>query len=275
MTTPSEITGRIYSDNEITSQVVRVINEATEQLAIVSPYIDRVPHVEQAITRAKQNGARVIVFARKDGDQIGGRKDNAAVAWFKANDIEVEGVPHLHAKFYMNEREAVVTSMNLLKSSWSGSLELGFVVEGDAHQQLISYLRETLRVVTAAKETETKKKPKAKSTRKRPTTKPAKRPRAPKPKEPEPKKGFFGTVFDVVRDILVEDEGYCIRCGELLSDAEFNDGKTMCRKDYLSWAKFRRPNFPEKFCTTCGNPRETTFAKPQCRYCYADENGLS
>ena len=64
-------------------------------------------HVEQAITRAKQNGARVVVFVRKNGEQLGGRKDNDAIAWFKANDIEAEGVPHLHAKFYMNEREAV------------------------------------------------------------------------------------------------------------------------------------------------------------------------
>jgi len=45
-------------------------------------------HVEQAITRAKQNGARVVVFVRKNGEQIGGRKDNDAIAWFKANDIE-------------------------------------------------------------------------------------------------------------------------------------------------------------------------------------------
>jgi len=37
LNTPSEISGRIYSDNEITNQIVRVINEAKEQLAIVSP----------------------------------------------------------------------------------------------------------------------------------------------------------------------------------------------------------------------------------------------
>ena len=175
------------------------------------------------------------MFVRKDGEQLGGRKDNDAIAWFKANDIEAEGVPHLHAKFYMNEREAVVTSMNLIKSSWSRSLELGFVVEGDAHQQLVSYLRETLRVVIAAKEMEAKKKPDAKT--KKSTTKPTRKhqpakanKRAPASKQPEPKKGFFGTVFDVVRDILVEDEGHCIRCGELLTDAEFKDGKPCAAK---------------------------------------------
>jgi hypothetical protein len=73
----------------------------------------------------------------------------------------------------MNEREAVVISMNLIKSSWPGSLELGFVVEGDAHQQLVIYLRETLRVVIAAKEIEAKKNPAVKT--KKSTTKPTRK----------------------------------------------------------------------------------------------------
>ena len=76
--------------------------------------------------------------------------------------------------------------------------------------------------------------------------------------------------MSAVKDALLPDEGYCIRCGEQLSDSEVEAGKTMCRKDYRAWAKFKNPDVKEPFCTTCGEKRGTTFAKPQCRYCYAE-----
>ena len=77
--------------------------------------------------------------------------------------------------------------------------------------------------------------------------------------------------MSVVKDALAIDDGFCIRCGDRLSDAEFEDSKTMCRKDYSVWAKFKNPAFTEKFCTTCGKSRKTLFARPQCSECCADE----
>ena len=53
--------------------------------------------------------------------------------------------------------------------------------------------------------------------------------------------------MSVVKDALAVDEGFCIRCGDRLSDAEFEDSKTMCRKDYSVWVKFKNPVFTEKF----------------------------
>ena len=252
MTLPTEITGRIYTDNDITGQVVRVIREARENLAIVSPYVENVPHVEQAIVEAKEYGATITAFVRKDGDVEGGNNGKTALEWFRLNDIEIVGVPHLHAKFYMNENEAVVTSMNLLKSSWLGSLELGIVVTGDAHRQLVEYLK-TLRRVSGAPELPTKpsffnklRKPRAKAAQKKSTKK---------------------TTAAVA-------EGYCIRCGDPLSNAEAKAKKTLCRNDYLAWAEYKNEEYPEKFCTTCGKSRKTSFLYPQCRPCF-DENPLN
>ena len=38
-------------------------------------------------------------------------------------------IPHLHSKFYLNEKYGIVTSMNLLLSSEINSLEIGYVTE--------------------------------------------------------------------------------------------------------------------------------------------------
>ena len=266
MTTPNVVSGRMYKDNEITQQILEIINKAESNLAIVSPYIDRVLHVEQAITRAITNGVEVTIFARKDGARIGGNRATDALAWFKANKVKVVGVPNLHAKFYINETEAVVTSMNLYTSSWTGSLELGFAVEGEAHAQLAAYLRDIVMpqsksVVTKTTATRTSRPPK------RATKSSTRRPSVPAKKEPS---GFFGSVMNVVKDALESNEGFCIRCGERLTEAEYESGKALCRKDYRAWAEFKRPAFTEKFCTTCGKSKKTSFARPQCRECFAD-----
>lgn len=251
MTLPAQVTGRIYTDNDITGQVVRVIREARENLVIVSPYVDRVPHVEQAILEAEENGATIAAFVRKDGKIEGGNNGKTALDWFRLNDIEIVAVPHLHAKFYMNENEAVVTSMNLLKTSWLGSLELGFVVTGEAHRQLVEYLK-TLRRVSGAPELPTKpglfnklRKPRAKAQTKR-----------------------------TKKTVVITTKAFCIRCGDPLSSAEVKANKTLCRKDYLAWAEYKNEEYPEKFCNTCGKSRKTSFLKPQCRSCF-DENPLN
>lgn len=267
MTTPVEIRGRIYSDNEITGQVLRIMDDAKIQVAIVSPYVDRVPHVEQALLRAKNNGVTISAYVRSDGDELGGRNGKDALAWFKANDIEVFGIPNLHAKFYMNEQEAVVTSMNLLKSSWSGSLELGFVVEGDAHDQLVKYLTNTLRVLAnAVPVRSSSERSPARSTSTSRSKSKIKTSTSTKEPEAGPK-GLLGSFIGAVKNAFDLHPGYCIRCGEPLSEKDVEAGKTLCAKDYRAWARYKDPNFREKYCANCGSKRKTSYAQPYCQEC--------
>lgn len=257
----------VYVDNAITGEIIRIIDQAQTKVALISPYVDKVMHVEQAIGRAMSRNVKVSVFIRQDGTKLGGGgKADQAVEWFRRNNVEVVGVPNLHAKFYINETEAVVSSMNLLTSSWANSLELGVTVSGAAHQQLTDYLNKTIF-------------PWAKS---EPIASVNARPNAHKPKSSSPRpprtvtvppkqnKGFFGSVFEAVKGAIAFDEGFCIRCGESLSDAEVASGKTMCRKDYVAWAKFKNPNFVEKYCAVCGKKSKTSFAKPECKTCFAE-----
>jgi hypothetical protein len=72
----------------------------------------------------------------------------------------------------------------------------------------------------------------------------------------------------MIRGLLLGTAGYCIRCGDDLSEADVDAGKTMCGKDYASWARFKKPEFKEKYCTNCGEEKPTTFAKPECQDCY-------
>jgi len=70
-------------------------------------------------------------------------------------------------------------------------------------------------------------------------------PRVAKPKNQE--SGGFGSL---IRGLILGPAGYCIRCGNDLSEAEVDAGKTMCAKDYASWARFKKPDFKENTAPT-------------------------
>ncbi len=144
MATQNTPATEIFADNDVTNRVLNVIKNANVRIALVSPYVDRVGHVEQELIKAKGRNVDVLVVVRQDGNKSGGNNSDQALAWFKENDIEVKAVPNLHAKFYMNESEGVITSMNLLRSSWSGSLEIGVPATGAQYSQLVGYLRDHL-----------------------------------------------------------------------------------------------------------------------------------
>ena len=264
MATQMTPTSEFFADNVVTAQVLNVIKNAKHRIALVSPYVDRVGHVEQELVKAKGRGVDVLIVVRRDGNKVGGTNSKDALDWFKINGFDLQSVPNLHAKFYMNEFEGVITSMNLLRSSWAGSLEVGISVTDSQHEQLVEYLRDHLKEFFTEIEA-SKTKPAAKKTQKIASgaRRSPRQSRVAKPKKQE--SGGFGSL---IRRLILSPAGYCIRCGDELSEAEVDAGKTMCAKDYASWARFKNPDFKEKYCTNCGEEKPTTFAKPECQDCY-------
>ena len=65
-------------------------------------------------------------------------------------------------------------------------------------------------------------------------------------------------------DSFWEPEGYCIRCGD---EIEWNPYKPLCYKDYKIWNRYGDPDYREKFCHNCGEPRRTSKADPVCDRC--------
>jgi hypothetical protein len=249
----TDATGRLLTDNSVTSKVLEVIRAAERQLALVSPYIDEVGHVQQELILAKTRGVKIVVVVRRDSSTVGGNNSESALTWFADHGIEVQSVPNLHAKFYMNEREGVLTSMNLLRSSWSGSMEVGVIVTGEEHRQLVEYLTKHLKnffsVVTPPSSTG-----KQKSSVRRPAKSNGRK--------------QSGGIGAMIKNLITAPSGYCIRCGDLLSAKEIDSGKVLCAADYRSWAKYKNADFMENYCTTCGSEWDTSYAKPECSDCY-------
>ncbi|MFH1399245.1 MAG: phospholipase D-like domain-containing protein, partial [Candidatus Woesearchaeota archaeon] len=142
----------------------------------------------------------------------------------------------LHAKCYMNEKEAVITSMNLYEAS-QNNFEMGILVRKNEDPELYQEIfNEVKRLI------------------KRCTKNPSK------------------TTSFIVREETPEYgnepiQGYCIRCGMRI---ELNVKHPYCVKDWNIWKKISNDSYKEKkgLCHICGKPNKSSMKSPVCKSCY-------
>ncbi len=129
---------KLIQPAEISGKIMTLIDQAKTNIIIVSPYnqINNWRKLQNRIEKAKERGVDIIWYIRKD-------KGNAEqIKALGINPIEIE---NLHAKIYLNESNAVVTSMNLYKYSDDASLDIGyFISEKEQYDELIEFINNYL-----------------------------------------------------------------------------------------------------------------------------------
>ncbi|WP_409029037.1 hypothetical protein [Gracilimonas sediminicola] len=109
----------VIKPREITGKILTLIEESTDEVVLVSPYISisRWTKVKQALIRAKNKGTKIIVFLRQDQEK--------SIPEIEPYADAVYLVERLHAKLFINSNSAVFTSMNLTQGSDERSTDLG------------------------------------------------------------------------------------------------------------------------------------------------------
>lgn len=116
---------KILFPHKISGALLDVIHEARQELVLVSPYVN-LTHWKQlaaALTAARDRGVRITFYTRHEPN------DTTSKEQVEALGITPQLVPWLHAKFYFNETSGLITSLNLLGSSNSNSIEIGSHLE--------------------------------------------------------------------------------------------------------------------------------------------------
>lgn len=116
---------KILQPHKISHEILDLIYDAKQYLIIVSPYVNFKywERLANELTNAKNRGVRIDFFVRNE-------PENAA-SWEQVESLGITPrlVNNLHAKFYFNEKNGVISSMNLLSSSNSNSIEIGCKLE--------------------------------------------------------------------------------------------------------------------------------------------------
>jgi phosphatidylserine/phosphatidylglycerophosphate/cardiolipin synthase-like enzyme len=211
--------------------VNNIIKNSEEWVMLISPYIDLYQIFRDLIAYRNEEGVKVVIMYGKKKNQY---KFNSDVkSWIKSmKNVAAYFIKDLHAKCYLNEKEAVITSMNLYDAS-KRNVEMGILVTKNEDKELYGEIRkEANRLLRIC----------GKSNHKNDWLL----------HEIDPKYG---------------SKGYCIRCGKRI---KLDVKSPYCKKDWIVWKKIGNESYEEKdgVCHICGKSNKSSMKKPVCKSCY-------
>lgn len=260
------------SESRLNAELESIFDVAEEVVFLISPYIKLHERLKSKILTLKEREEIqiVIVFGKNKRDitKSMGVDDFNLLKDFP--NIEIRYEERLHAKYYANERIALLTSMNLYSYSQNNNIEFGVLLDvknwsdRSLDREAYTYFKNVIkqsellferkptyesrmfglseRYVKSETETDKlselflNKKGKHKSTEK----------------------------ISEAKNSNLEVLGYCIRTGEKIP---FNVTKPYTDKAFKSWERYKNEEYAEKYCHFSGelSNGETCFSKPILR----------
>lgn len=220
---------------DTSASIERVIRNAKQELTLVSAYVyPRVIYLQRLKDAAARGVHITLIFGKR-------RMDEKVMKLFRAIDnLDIHYLHELHAKCFVNEEEAIITSLNLLNGSEEKNREMGVRLERrtdrQAYDDCVAEVRSILAVADHIHS-------------------------APQGPAPTPRRAARKKA-----QAVLPAQGHCIRCGVA---RPCNPDAPLCREDFLVWIRHENPRFREKHCHTCGKEHATSMADPLCNACWA------
>lgn len=127
---------KFLTGDDLENVVYDIIWDAEQTLLIVSPFIKLDDYFKNLFKKHKDNPKlQIILVFGKNEKKVNRSLSNEDFDFFKQfPNVSIIYVPHLHAKYYGNEKKGVITSINLYDYSFKNNIEFGVFSE----QKLIS-----------------------------------------------------------------------------------------------------------------------------------------
>jgi len=211
----------------------KIIDNSSETLILISPYLkvnDRIKTCLHDRDLLKQ--VTRIIYGKSE-------LQPSEINWLKSlNYTHTSFCKDLHAKCYLNEQEAIVTSMNLHEYSQVNNYEMGIYIDKakdpDLYKDVYDEVQKLIRNSDEVKISVSKVADSVEKNNKN--------------KSP-----------------ITASNGFCIRCHSAIA---LNPSTPYCKSCYSSWKTDKNEEREEKFCHICGKPNKSTILKPTCYGCY-------
>jgi hypothetical protein len=269
------IMAKFIAGNELNLEIEKLLENAEKSIILVSPFIKLHRRYESVLkSKIERHSLRITILFGKNSEQMQKSMSYEDFAFFKQfPNIEIRYEKNLHAKYYANEKSAILTSMNLYSYSHDHNIEAGILTEttlaATATKLIAGNLVENIdenawkyfsRVINQS-ELLYKKEPvyedkllgltkKFKTWEVKHDVLSAFFERLPKANDPE-----------YSRHSREPHLGYCIRTGISIP---FNINMPLSDASFESWKRYENRNYEENYCHFSGEPSygETCFAKP-------------
>ena len=288
------LTGKSLSDT-----IYDTLFKAEKELIIISPYIQLGDYLKDNIFKQHLHNSKLhilIGFGKNEHNKERSFKRGEIEYFLNFPNITIVYIPELHGKYYANEKQSVITSMNLLDYSLINNVEFGVLAEKaltdlvnknnffETSKNTIMSVLDSGYTIFAKRPNYNKKflglakdyvgstvhldlvdnmlvnrevKPiRYSSFVPENYVNAEKRQRT--EREPAPEKV-------VQKEAPQEKKGHCIRCN---TEIPLNPLMPLCDSCYPIWAKFGNRFYEENYCHCCGEERKVTVATPLCYSCY-------
>lgn len=242
---------RFLTTKHIAAGIDDIIKESITLIIVVSPFLKLSQEYIERLQEAGDRNVSVLV--------IYGKQQSIDEATFKAlktvKNLELKFYEQLHAKCYINDTKAIITSMNLYDYSELNNREMGIMVTTEEDDLIYSQIKAEISSIQRN----------AKKIEMHTEIKPSKieHPQSQnKLIEYQRKQKASGIVLG----------GYCIRCWTCI---KLNPRAPLCSDCHSMWSVYKNHQYVEKYCHKCGRKKEEiSFGVPLCETCQS-ELGIS
>jgi len=239
--------------------IERIIQESTQNLVLVSPYLKLSEIFFDRIKDADKRGIKIVIIYGKDE-----LKPAEKAKLEQLKNISTYFSKNLHAKCYFNENKMVITSMNMYDFSEKNNIEMGVLLTRQSDENAFKSALNEVEYIVRSSEIKTKNKP---ADSPLPSTHKEK-PNSSISHQDTVKPSLATYLIGALSSMLAKStlDAYCIRCHTKI---HFDPYRPLCDNCYPGWARYQNPSYPEQFCHACGRPSNTTKDKPLCSSCYS------
>ena len=297
------LTGKPLSDT-----IYDTLFKAEKELIIISPYIQLGDYLKDNVFKQLLNNTKLHILigfgkSTSNGEENCKREDIEYFLGFP--NITMVYIPQLHGQYYANEKQSVITSMNLMDYSLVNNVEFGVLAEKaltdlvnknnffETSKNTIMSVLDSGYTIFAKRPNYNKKflglaKDYVGSTVHLDLVDDVLSNREVKPiryssfipenyvnaenrplaeREPSPERAIE-TKTPQENAVQEGEKGHCIRCNTAIP---FDPSKPLCDSCYEAWVKFGNRFYEEKYCHCCGEEKKVTVATPLCYNCFSKQ----
>ena len=132
-------------DNQLIAELENLIKNAKHRLLLISPFIDLDKRIQDALRDklTKHNFELLVLFGKNEDNCYKSIKKDSLDFLKQFPKIEIRYNDRLHAKFYQNDFDFIMTSINLYDYSLAKNIEVG--IKGNfASKGLIGKVTDTM-----------------------------------------------------------------------------------------------------------------------------------
>tara|TARA_R110002049_G_scaffold194568_1_gene363469 strand:- start:1786 stop:2607 length:822 start_codon:yes stop_codon:yes gene_type:complete len=250
----------VITNRDLKHNIEAAIRNAQRYLFIISPYIDIGTGMQKALAEVSNDTIITVVYRKSGGSSHKSGINDASRLFLRGlTNIEFVVVEDLHAKIYMNEDVAIISTMNLTQSS-NHNFEIGVGIDRFLDIKMytdtldyIIYMLQSEKSDLAEERFENIK----------------------------PALGFtldiYGKEIKINGNIISKQDfktlqencnvkhGYCIRCKS--PELDFNPLSPYCKSCFNIWLKYKNRDYEENCCHRCGRDGGSLIDATLCDSC--------